>query len=178
MAIQHRRGIFSKFDPSRMLPGEWAVVLSGDTGTSDGMAAYMCFAAGTVKRMATYDDLHSQIEDIESEITADLVNITETAAQEARDAATDVGNYGLRIGQLEDWAYNHDIHAEDIDELWDCCADVRADMIGFATILAGLTETWQFCFGTAVAPTSNKLSVSGSVATVTGTVSGSVLTLE
>lgn len=177
MAIQHRRGIYSKFDPTRMLPGEWAVVLSGDTNVSDGMAAYMCFAAGVVKRMATYDDLHSQIVDIESEITSDLVTIAETAAQEAHDAATDAGNYGLRIGQLEEWAFLHDIHAEDIDELQQCCSDVAIDMIGFATILAGLTETWQFCFGTAIAPTSTALSVSGSVATVNGTVSGGEMTL-
>jgi len=177
MAIQHRRGVFSKFDPTRMLPGEWAVVLSGDTGTSDGMAAYMCFASGVVKRMATYDDLRSQIVDIESEITSDLVNIAETAAQEAHDAATDAGNYGLRIGQLEEWAFLHDIHEEDIDELRECCADVKNDLIGFAVALAGLTDTWQFCFGTAVAPNSTALSVSGSVATVTGTVSGNVLTL-
>ena len=45
MAIQHRRGIYSRFDPSRLVAGEWAVVLSGDPDAKDGKAAYGCFAA-------------------------------------------------------------------------------------------------------------------------------------
>ena len=57
MAIQHRRGVYSRFDPSRMVAGEWAVVLSGDPVAKDGKAAYVCFAAGDVKRVATYEDM-------------------------------------------------------------------------------------------------------------------------
>lgn len=56
MAIQMRRGQFEQFDPSRLLPGEWAVVLSGDSGASDGRTAYICFAAGDVKRVLTDGD--------------------------------------------------------------------------------------------------------------------------
>lgn len=44
-----------------MIPGEWAVVTSGDTNASDGMAAYVCFTAGVVKRMATYEDMKENV---------------------------------------------------------------------------------------------------------------------
>ena len=33
MAIQMRRGEYGKFDPEKLLPAEWAVVLSGDPNT-------------------------------------------------------------------------------------------------------------------------------------------------
>ena len=42
MAIKNRRGPYNKFDPTKLLPGEWAVVLSGDPHASDGLACYMC----------------------------------------------------------------------------------------------------------------------------------------
>ena len=64
MAIQNRRGAYGDFDPSKLLPGEWAVVLSGDTNASDGLACYMCFKAGVVKRMATYEDMIDNIADV------------------------------------------------------------------------------------------------------------------
>lgn len=52
-----RRGEYSKFDAESMLPGEWAVVLSGDSSSIDGKAVYICTSAGVTKRMATIDDL-------------------------------------------------------------------------------------------------------------------------
>ena len=177
MAIQHRRGAYNKFDPTRMLPGEWAVVLSGDTGTDDGMAAYMCFAAGTVKRMATYDDLHELIASIESEITSDLVSITQEAAQEARDAAVDAGNDTLRIGYLEDWAFEHESKLRGLDEMEQCCDEVRATLADYSLALAQLASTWLYCMGALVAPNATVFSVSGTTARITGTVSGSTLTL-
>jgi hypothetical protein len=56
MAIRMRRGSFNKFDPAKMLAGELAVVLDGDPAVSDGKALYVCFAAGDVKRVATWED--------------------------------------------------------------------------------------------------------------------------
>jgi hypothetical protein len=73
MAIQHRRGAFSGFDPSRLLPGEWAIVLSGDEATSDGKAAYICFAAGTVKRVATWEDAAAMVANAASGIVASIL---------------------------------------------------------------------------------------------------------
>lgn len=57
MAIQYRRGQFSDFDPSKLKPGEPAVVLSGDPDSTDGQSVYFCFNAGNVKRIATTNDI-------------------------------------------------------------------------------------------------------------------------
>lgn len=57
MAIQNRRGIYTDFDPSKLKPGEFAVVQSGDTTSTDGKAIYICVSAGNVKRLASLDEL-------------------------------------------------------------------------------------------------------------------------
>ena len=59
MAIQNRRGKYGDFDPTKMRPGEFAVVQTNDPNVTDGKAVYIAFAAGDVKRMATHDELHS-----------------------------------------------------------------------------------------------------------------------
>lgn len=56
MAIQMRRGAYSAFDPSKMVPGELAAVLSGDPAVTDGKSLFVTFAAGDVKRLATWED--------------------------------------------------------------------------------------------------------------------------
>jgi len=91
MAIQHRRGIYNRFDPTRLVAGEWAIVLSGDTSASDGMAAYICFAAGTVKRVATFEDMAENIaaanEQLIQQLTEELTENCEDAADRANTAA-------------------------------------------------------------------------------------------
>lgn len=67
MAIQMRRGLRKDFQPSKMLPGEWAVSI--DVAT-DNQIVWMCFAPGVTKRMGTYEDFKRQIE----EATADILN--------------------------------------------------------------------------------------------------------
>ena len=56
MAITMRIGTYDKFDPRKMVAGEYAVVTSGDPDTSDGKAIYMCFSPGDVKKLSTYED--------------------------------------------------------------------------------------------------------------------------
>lgn len=98
MAIQNRRGIFSDFDPDKMIPGEWAVVLSGDPDSKDGTSVYMCFHAGGVKRMATYADMLSNIEnateDIRNQFAEEILNVIKNAesAIENANSATDKAN--------------------------------------------------------------------------------------
>ena len=58
MAIQVRRGVKDDFDPTKMLPGEWAVSIDTDTNNQ---IVWMCFKAGVVKRMGTYEDFKAQI---------------------------------------------------------------------------------------------------------------------
>lgn len=106
MAIQNRRGNYSDFDPEKMVPGEWATVLSGDPNASDGKSIYHCFSAGNVKRMATYEDMEDNInkatDDIRNEFLEDINNATQSAntaassanqaAQTAQQAAQDAQN--------------------------------------------------------------------------------------
>lgn len=61
MAIQMRRGHYAMFDPTRMLPGEYAVVLEGDPDGTDGYAVYMCYESGVVKRLMSADDVEAMI---------------------------------------------------------------------------------------------------------------------
>ena len=65
MAIQMRRGIRADFDPAKLLPGEWAVAVDTDTKNQ---VVWMCFSAGVVKRMGTYEDFRQQIAEATDEI--------------------------------------------------------------------------------------------------------------
>ena len=65
MAIQMRKGSKDDFDPTKMLPGEWAVSIDSDTNNQ---IVWMCFAAGVVKRMGTYEDFRAQIAEATGEI--------------------------------------------------------------------------------------------------------------
>lgn len=98
MAIQTRRGNYGDFDPQKMLPGEWATTISGDPNAKDGRGVYMCFAAGDVKRMATYEDMKDNVleasEDVIKEVaeglSSELTDATDnanTATQKATQAA-------------------------------------------------------------------------------------------
>lgn len=96
MAIQSRRGAYGDFDPDKMLPGEWASVLKDDPKAQDGKAVYMCFSAGDVKRMATYEDMKNNIKEATAEIikqakeevTEDTKAAKESAAQAESSAKT------------------------------------------------------------------------------------------
>lgn len=65
MAIQMRRGLKKDFDPSKMLPGEWAVSIDSDT---QNQIIWMCFGPGIVKRMGTYEDFRQQIQEASADI--------------------------------------------------------------------------------------------------------------
>lgn len=61
MAIQNRRGVYSDFDPTKLLPGEYAVVQNGDPDGAGGYALYLCYKSGVVKRLVSADDLNDAI---------------------------------------------------------------------------------------------------------------------
>lgn len=67
MAIQFRRGNYEDFVPSRLRSGEPAVVISGDPNTDSGKAIYICITSGTVKRLMTYDDTVSLVQQMINE---------------------------------------------------------------------------------------------------------------
>lgn len=82
MAIQVRRGLKKDFDPYKMLPGEWAVSIDNQT---QNQIVWMCFAAGVVKRMGTYEDFKEQIEEITSDILNQFITQLTEAAQELQN---------------------------------------------------------------------------------------------
>lgn len=70
MAIQMRKGLKADFDPTKMLPGEWAVSIDSDTSNQ---IVWMCFAAGVVKRMGTYEDFKDMIRDATKDIRDEYI---------------------------------------------------------------------------------------------------------
>lgn len=92
MAILSRRGPNNNFDPEKLLPGEWAVVLSGDPNADDGMSVYICFSAGNVKRMATYEDMQENINAITEDIRNYLLQGVSVAISNAESATLSATN--------------------------------------------------------------------------------------
>ncbi|MDO5539400.1 MAG: hypothetical protein Q4F83_04920 [Eubacteriales bacterium] len=92
MAIQNRRGDYADFDPQKMLPGEWATVLSGDPNSADGMSVYMCFKAGIVKRMATYEDMVENVQAVSGDAIAAQIQAAIDGAIKACETATASAN--------------------------------------------------------------------------------------
>jgi len=97
MAIQIRRGLQADFDPSKMLPGEWAVSIDTD---SSKQVVWMCFSPGVVKPMATITDMLDQIaaatDDIKQQyITAFNIILDEIEAKriEVAENTVFVGNF-------------------------------------------------------------------------------------
>ena len=80
MAIQVRRGLQKDFKPDKMLPGEMAV-------TTDTRRIYAAFAPGDCKRMATYEDMQSDIKDATAEIVEELTTEANAATAKANTAA-------------------------------------------------------------------------------------------
>lgn len=57
MAIQLRRGVYADFDPTKLMPGEVAVVTEDDPDGTGGQAVYLCFGSGVIKRLVSYEDV-------------------------------------------------------------------------------------------------------------------------
>lgn len=88
MAIQTRKGPYNKFDPQKLLTGEWATVTEGDPNADDGRAVYMCFTPGTVKRMATYEDMKENVDAVAGTVVDEHIKESVGAAQKACEEAT------------------------------------------------------------------------------------------
>lgn len=96
MAIQNRRGAYADFDPSKLKPGEYAIVQSGDPDTTDGVAVYICATAGTVKRLA----FGAEINDYEATVQA-LAAAAQTSKEQAAEIYTAAFNAMTRAEAAE-----------------------------------------------------------------------------
>lgn len=94
MAIQNRRGAYADFDPSKLKPGEYGVVQSGDPTSTTGQAVYLCVSAGHVMRLASLDELKTYCE------------ATKTLAVEAKELADDAAELYLGSAQSAQAAAN------------------------------------------------------------------------
>lgn len=95
MAIQLRRGAYIDFDPTKLTPGEAAVIVSGDPGNVSGVALYLCFSSGVVKRFALTEELESALNDFTvdwSDVTNKPVPDTTLAVQGAFAESKAVGD--------------------------------------------------------------------------------------
>lgn len=90
MALIVRKGEYSDFDPSKLKSGEWAAVIEDDPDSKDGKAIYMCFSAGNVKRMATYEDMKDNMENL----TDDMLEFLTENIQKVIQQATQMVNEG------------------------------------------------------------------------------------
>lgn len=100
MALRHRRGVYSDFNPQKMVSGEIASVQSGDPNTASGESVYACQNAGTVKRLAFVEDVEAEvynltddISDIINQRVADNVTAAQTAANNAAASASQAASY-------------------------------------------------------------------------------------
>ena len=175
MAIQVRRGAFENFNPAKLMPGEWAVVLSGDSDAKDGKAVYICFAAGDVKRMATYEDMvdnvHDAVDQNNSAIIKEITDAANRASQQASGAASRADAAANQALQIANSVAQGAGGESDIAEL-------SRQNGQLATMLADATGKFIYMDGTVYCPAS-KASVSGDTVTFGGTcsVSGSTVTL-
>lgn len=103
MAIQMRRGNKADFDPSKMLPGEWAVAIDSDT---QNQIVWMCFRAGVVKRMGTYEDFKEQIKEATAEIKNEYKEEFQTILGEIEKLAEQTSESRNIVVQIRDDTVN------------------------------------------------------------------------
>ncbi len=103
MAIQMRRGNKADFNPSKMLPGEWAVAIDSDT---QNQIVWMCFRAGVVKRMGTYEDFKEQIKEATAEIKNEYKEEFQTILDEIEKLAEQTSENRNTVVQIRDDTVN------------------------------------------------------------------------
>lgn len=175
MAIQMRRGAYVNFNPAKLMPGEWAVVVSGDSGAKDGKAAYICFAAGDVKRVATYEDMvdnvHDAVDQNNGAIIKEITDAADKASQQASGAASRADAAASQALQIANSVAQGSAGSSDM-------AALRQQNAQLFQRLANLSGEFIYSDGTVYCP-SSKATASGDTITFASscTASGSTLTL-
>lgn len=176
MAIQMRRGAYVNFNPAKLMPGEWAVVVSGDSNAKDGKAAYICFAAGDVKRIATYEDMVDNVHDaVDQNNGAIIKEITDAANKASQQATGAASRANAAANQAIEIANSVALGSAGSSDM----AALKQQNAQLATMLADATGKFIYMDGTVYCPAS-KASVSGDTVSFGGTcsVSGGTVTLS
>lgn len=80
--IQNRRGGYTDYDPSKLLPGEFAIVQMGDPNTATGNGIYLAITTGNVVRLATIEEIQTytqQCQDIYQSTVQDAGQLLDIA---------------------------------------------------------------------------------------------------
>lgn len=175
MAIQMRRGAYVNFNPAKLMPGEWAVVVSGDSKAKDGKAAYICFAAGDVKRVATYEDMVDNVHDaVDQNNGAIIKEITDAANKASQQASGAASRADAAANQALQIANSVALGSAGISDM----AALKQQNAQLFQRLANLSGEFIYSDGTVYCP-SSKAVASGDTITFASscTASGSTLTL-
>ena len=92
MATEYKRmqqlgGAYKDFDPTKMLAREIQVITSGDPASDTGRSIYVCFAPGVVKRIVSYEDFETEMQNAFEEIQAAFMEEIQAAIAAANTAA-------------------------------------------------------------------------------------------
>lgn len=176
MAIQMRRGAYVNFNPAKLMPGEWAVVVSGDSNAKDGKAAYICFAAGDVKRIATYEDMVDNVHDaVDQNNGAIIKEITDAANKASQQATGAASRANAAANQAIEIANSVALGSAGSSDM----AALRQQNAQLFQRLANLSGEFIYSDGTVYCP-SSKATASGDTVTFGNTcsVSGGTVTLS
>ncbi len=176
MAIQMRRGAYVNFNPAKLMPGEWAVVVSGDSGAKDGKAAYICFAAGDVKRVATYEDMVDNVHDaVDQNNGAIIKEITDAANKASQQATGAASRANAAANQAIEIANSVALGSAGSSDM----AALKQQNAQLFQRLANLSGEFIYSDGTVYCP-SSKATASGDTVTfgITCSVSGNTVTLS
>lgn len=175
MAIQMRRGAYVNFNPAKLMPGEWAVVVSGDSNAKDGKAAYICFAAGDVKRIATYEDMVDNVHDaVDQNNGAIIKEITDAANKASQQATGEASRANAAANQAIEIANSVALGSAGSSDM----AALKQQNAQLFQRLANLSGEFIYSDGTVYCP-SSKATASGDTITFASscTASGATLTL-
>ena len=85
--MQQLGGAYKDFDPAKMLAREIQVITSGDPASDTGRSIYVCFAPGVVKRIVSYEDFETEMQNAFEEIQAAFMEEIQAAIAAANTAA-------------------------------------------------------------------------------------------
>lgn len=158
--IQNRRGEYLDYDPSKLLPGEFAVVQMGDPNTPTGKGVYLAISAGDVVRLATTEEIAAytqQFDDIYQSTVHDAQQILDTAKSlvsnysgglivvSSTSAMTDTSSLYLYTGsgQYHNYVYAYDSSQSQFVPFFDYGIITEVDEVvaksAYTTVLSATT---------------------------------------